>query len=71
MNANKNDTKNTWVDPDDAPELTNTFFESADLYEGEKLLRKGRTHQKYPAGEATTVYLSTDVLRHFRSFGTD
>ena len=32
----------TWTDPDDAPELTDAFFERADVYEGERLVRRGR-----------------------------
>jgi predicted RNase H-like HicB family nuclease len=30
------------IDPDDAPELTDDFFEHADLYEGETLIRRGK-----------------------------
>lgn len=29
MNANKQHTKNEWIDPDDAPELTDEFFAKA------------------------------------------
>ncbi len=31
-----------WHDPDDAPELTDEFFERAFHYEGGKLIRRGR-----------------------------
>jgi len=31
-----------WADPDDAPELTDDFFVRADLFQGEKLIRRGR-----------------------------
>jgi hypothetical protein len=31
-----------WVDPDDAPELDDEFFERADEYLGESLVRRGR-----------------------------
>ncbi len=30
MNANKHATHSEWIDPDDAPELTDEFFEQAD-----------------------------------------
>lgn len=35
------DTKSEWVDPDDAPELTEEWFRKADVYHGEKLIRRG------------------------------
>ncbi|MBF8274075.1 MAG: hypothetical protein HW380_3180 [Magnetococcales bacterium] len=31
-----------WIDPDDAPELTDAFFEEADEYIGDRLIRRGR-----------------------------
>ena len=31
-----------WVDPDDAPELNDEFFERADEYLGESLVKRGR-----------------------------
>lgn len=31
-----------WVDPDDAPELTEEYFAEADQYHGDKLIRRGR-----------------------------
>lgn len=33
--------KKSWVDPDDVPELDTTFFQEADLYHGETLIRRG------------------------------
>ncbi|MBF0160434.1 MAG: hypothetical protein HQL58_13040 [Magnetococcales bacterium] len=42
MNENKQNTDTVWVDPDDAPELTDEFFERADEYIGERLIRSGR-----------------------------
>jgi hypothetical protein len=32
----------TWVDPDDAAELTEEFFERTDQFDGQKLVRRGR-----------------------------
>ncbi|MBF0295335.1 MAG: hypothetical protein HQL96_09110 [Magnetococcales bacterium] len=43
MNANKPDIKPIWNDPDDAPELTDAWFEQADLYRDGKLVRHGRS----------------------------
>ena len=31
-----------WVSEDDAPELTQAFFDAADLYEGEKIKKAGK-----------------------------
>ena len=42
MTVKKRSTKAVWSDPDDAPELTAEFFNSADLFEGSKLKARGR-----------------------------
>jgi uncharacterized protein (DUF4415 family) len=60
MNAKKPVTPSTWVDPDDAPELTNGFFERADLYEGEKLIRRGRPAALAPK-QAVKLRLDPDL----------
>jgi len=69
MRKNKSSGKRKWTDPDDAPELTREFFRAADVYEGEKLVRRGRP----PAGDrpkqAVKLRLSPDVLDHFRAGG--
>jgi len=36
----KADTKSSWVDPDDAPELTDDFFTKAKMQIGDKLVSK-------------------------------
>lgn len=61
MTAKSAVTKNTLVDPDDAPELTDTWFEKADLMQGAKLVRRGR-----PAGQtkaSQTVRFDLQPLR--------
>ena len=58
----------TWVDPDDAPELTGEYFERADIFEGERLVRRGRPPLERPK-EAVKLRLSADVLDHFRAGG--
>ena len=68
MNGNKRNTATKWVDPDDAPELTDAFFEEADEYVGTKLVRRGR-----PAGSgkkvSTTIRFDADVIEAFRTTG--
>ena len=62
------DTETDWTDPDDAPELTPEWFANADLYVGEKLIRKGgRPPGSYK--EQVTLRLVRDVLGRFRLNG--
>jgi uncharacterized protein (DUF4415 family) len=58
----------SWVDPDDAPELTKEHFERADWYRGDKLVRRGRPPSEHPK-EAIKLRLDHDVLVHFRATG--
>jgi uncharacterized protein (DUF4415 family) len=57
-----------WVDPDDAPELTADYFKRADVYRGDKLIRRGRPPSEYPK-EAIKLRIDPDVLEHFRATG--
>lgn len=68
MNANKLDTPNDWVDPDDAPELTDDFFELADEYVGGQLLRRGRPNVDSPKRTLTVRY-DAEVIEAFKSTG--
>ncbi len=55
-------------DYEDIPELTDEWFRSADLYEGDKLVRRGRppsSSRKRPVN----LRLDPDVLAHFRQSG--
>jgi len=68
MNENKHATTSTWIDPDEAPELTDAFFERADLYQGDKRVRRGRpkaAHTKEPV----KLRLDADVLAALRDTG--
>jgi len=58
----------SWVDPDDAPELTDEFFRRADVYEGAKLVRRGRPKSEN-AKHAVSLRLDPDVLAHYRLTG--
>ena len=68
MPRNKSSGKKKWVDPDDAPELTAEFFAHADVYDGGRLVRRGRPKAAAPK-EAINIRLSPDVLIHFRATG--
>jgi len=68
MNGNKRDTATTWIDPDDAPELNDDFFERADEYVGQTLVKRGR-----PLGSgtkiSTTIRFDADIVAAFRAAG--
>ncbi len=68
MNANKHATPTDWVDPDDAPELTAEFFERADLFDGDKLVRRGRPKAAVTK-ESVKLRLDADVLAALRATG--
>lgn len=68
MSAKKPVTPSTLINLDDAPELTDAWFPRADLYEGEKLLRRGR-----PKAEVTKtpikLRLDPDIIEAFKAGG--
>jgi uncharacterized protein (DUF4415 family) len=49
--------------------LTRELFRAADLYRGDKLLRRGRPPVGARPKEAVKLRLSVDVLEHFRAGG--
>ena len=61
-----------WVDPDDAPELTETFFADAETFQGDKFVKRGRGRPPGATGNAKeliSVRLSRDVLAKLREAG--
>jgi uncharacterized protein (DUF4415 family) len=68
MNANKRATHTDWTDPDDAPELTDAFFERANEYVGDTLVRRGRPKAETPK-QALTVRYDADVVAAFKATG--
>lgn len=50
------------------PELTDEWFRSADLYEGDKLVRRGRPPSSNRK-RAVSLRLDPDVVAHFRQSG--
>ncbi len=68
MNVSKRTTRKNWIDPDDAPELTDQFFERADEYHGHKLVKRGRP----PAAQTKVTVklrLDPDVIEVLRATG--
>ena len=81
MNAKSQNTPHPWVDPDDAPELTDAFFErgewkigkrSVSPREGAAALRKSLTRGR-PKAESTklalTVRYDAEVVEAFKATG--
>lgn len=61
------DTKAEWIDPDDAPELTDEWFDKADLMIGDRVIRRGR-----PPGTAkrlVSLRLDIDIIDAFSTDG--
>jgi uncharacterized protein (DUF4415 family) len=57
-------------DPDTAPELTNEWFDKADLRYGETLLRRGRGRPPLDMSkERVELRLDQDVINAFRAGG--
>ena len=68
MTAKSAVTGSTWVDRDDAPELTEAWFEQAELRNGTRLLRRGRPVSSTPK-VSTTLRFDAAVLSAFKATG--
>ena len=53
---------------EEIPELTEEWFQEADVYEGAKLIRRGRPPSDN-AKKLVSLRLSPEVLDHFRATG--
>ena len=62
MNANKNFMDIDWIDEDDAPELTDAFFEQADEYNNGVLIKRGFVSKEI-------VNLDSDIIAIFKATG--
>lgn len=58
----------TWNHPDDAPALDRAFFEQATVYEGNRIVRRGRPKTEMPK-QQVTLRLDADVLTGLRATG--
>jgi len=66
--VSKRNTKTDWVDPDDAPELTREWFETADVHHDGKLISRGRPKSEAPK-KAISLRVDADVLDKFKAEG--
>ncbi|AJY52420.1 BrnA antitoxin family protein [Halomonas sp. KO116] len=72
MSAKDNATPTTWVDPDDAPELADEWFEGAHQYQGDTLIKRGRGRPPIPESERKVpvkIRYDQDVVDAFRKTG--
>jgi uncharacterized protein (DUF4415 family) len=60
--------RKNWTDPDDAPELTAEYFKRADIFDGPKLIRRGRPPSPVPK-RLVTLRLDAAVLDGLRATG--
>ncbi len=59
-----------WVDPDDAPELTDKFFDNAEVWNGDTFVRRGRGRPKSEfAKQQISVRLDPEVVAKLREAG--
>lgn len=59
-----------WVDPDDAPELTDAEAGDVEMFAGDRFVRRGRGRPKgETAREQISVRLDADLLARLREFG--
>jgi uncharacterized protein (DUF4415 family) len=68
MSANKTSIGTAWVDPDDAPELSEAFFEQADEFQGEQRVKRGRPKSSI-VRERITIRLEHEVVQQFKASG--
>ena len=67
MEKSNADSKPAWIDPEDAPELTDDWFDKADFKIGRTVIRRGR-----PPGSTkaqVSLRLDQDVIAAFRAQG--
>ena len=69
MSGKKTDSGTTWVDPDEAPELTEEWFAGADEFRGDVLVRKGGRPKSDNPKQAVNIRLDPDLLERLRASG--
>jgi uncharacterized protein (DUF4415 family) len=68
MPRKKKSSSAAWTDPDDAPALTEKFFDRAEIRHGEKVIRRGRPPLPN-SRPSVTLWLDADVLAAYRKTG--
>lgn len=68
MTAKSLASKKPFVDPDDAPEITDEWVRSADLYHGDRLIRRGRPKAEVVKARLT-IRMDAAALERWRASG--
>ena len=70
MIAKDGNSADTWIDTDDAPELDAEWWDSAYIYEGDKMIKRGRGRPPLEKPkEAVKIRYDQDVLEAFKASG--
>lgn len=70
MNVKSHDSKSTWADPDDAPEITDEWVNDAHHYRNGELIRRGRGRPPLERPKVPVkVRYDQDVLAAFKESG--
>jgi uncharacterized protein (DUF4415 family) len=79
MNVKSQNSPKTWIDPDDAPELTDEFFEKGVWQIGDEIVSRNEAQAEAgkrrgrPAGNgskiSTTIRFDAEVLAAFKATG--
>jgi uncharacterized protein (DUF4415 family) len=70
MKENKKNTKSSWIDPDDAPELTDAWFEKAHIYKDGVLVKRGRGRPPIENPKVSqTLRIDADIVAAFKGTG--
>jgi uncharacterized protein (DUF4415 family) len=62
-------TRKHWIDPDDAPELTDEMLDRAEIVIGGRIVQAGRPPLGLQAKSSVTLRLDADVLSSYRETG--
>jgi uncharacterized protein (DUF4415 family) len=68
MTENKPVTPSSWVDSDDAPELTDDWFAQADQHEAGTLVKRGRPALATPK-QHINIRLDADIVDRLKAEG--
>ena len=68
MQRKKKSGASAWTDSDDAPRLTEKFFDRAEIRKGDRIVRRGRPPLPNPK-QAVKLRLDADVLAAYRKTG--
>lgn len=67
--VSKNAASDDWIDPDDAPEITDEMLDRAEIRHGDVVIRPGRPPLGERAKRLVSVRLDADVLEAYRALG--